>query len=189
MFSALQFAYRQLRRSAGFAATVVLIVSLGVGVTTAMYSVLYAVVLQPSPFAHPDELVALSAKPWDWISIPTIQDWQDRSHSFQSVAAFAGWSPRIVSSAAAGHANAMLVSQNFLSTLGVTPALGRDFTQTGREADCLQQAIISGAYWRRMGGGESLDGRSLQLDHVTYAVVGCWRCAMSSRGPMRRRRS
>ena len=86
MFQACQFAYRKIRRSPGFAITATLIIAIGIGVTIAMYSILYAVILQPLPFAHPDELVALSAKPWDWISLPTIQDWQGRSHTFRSMA-------------------------------------------------------------------------------------------------------
>ena len=183
MFRACQFASRQLRRSPGFAITATLIIAIGIGVTTAMYSVLYAVILQPLPFAHPSELVAVSAKPWDWISLPTIQDWQHRSHTFRSIAAFGGWSPRVESSAGEGHANAILVSQNFLSTLGASLALGHDFAQTGHESDCLEQAIVSDAYWRRMGGGSSLADRTLRLDHKTYAIVGVLAASAVFEGP------
>lgn len=182
MFRAYRSAYRQLRRSPGFASTAILILAIGIGVTTAMYSILYAVILQPLPFAHPDRLVAISAKPWDWVSLPTIQDWQQRRHAFQSIAAFTGWSPRIESSAGTGHANAILVSQNFLSTLGAGVALGHDFAQTGHEADCFRQAIVSDAYWRRMGGG-SLAGRTLQLDHQSYAIVGVLAASAAFEGP------
>ena len=167
-----RFAYRQLRRSPGFAITATLILAIGIGVTTAMYSVLCAVVLQPLPFAQPERLVAISAKPWDWVSFPTIQDWQQRSHAFRSIAAVTNWSPRIESSAGAGRANAILVSQNFLSTLGASLALGHNFRQTGHVPDCFNEAIVSGAYWRRMGGGTSLAGRTLRLDHQTYAIIG-----------------
>src|SRR5882724_8252864 len=108
MFRACQFAYRQLRRSPSFAITATLILAIGIGVTTAMYSILYTVVLQPLPFPHPEQLVALSAKPWDWVSYPTIQAWQQRSHAFRSIAGFVGWTPRIDSSAGIGRANAIL---------------------------------------------------------------------------------
>ena len=172
MIHACKAAFRQLRRSGPFAFTAILILAIGIGVTTAMYSVLYAVVLQPLPFPEPDRLVALSAKPWDYLSFPTLMDWQGRTHAFQSVAAYAGWSPRIESTAGVGHADATLVSKNFLRTLGASLRLGHDFTQTGNEADCLSQAIVTDAYWRRMGGGNSLTERTLQLDHKTYAVIG-----------------
>jgi predicted permease len=165
-------AFRQLQRSASFSLTVILVLTIGIGVTTAMYSVLYAVVLQPLPFSHPDRLVSLSAKPWDNFSFPTLEDWQRRTHAFQSMAAYTGWSPRIESTAGVGHAEAMLVSKNFADTLGATLALGHNFTHSGNEADCLDQAIVTDAYWRRMGGGKSLAGYTLQLDHRSYAVIG-----------------
>jgi hypothetical protein len=72
MIHSCKAALGQLQRSAGFSITVILILAIGIGVTTAMYSVLYAVVLQPLPFPQPDRLVALSAKPWDNFSIPTV---------------------------------------------------------------------------------------------------------------------
>ena len=172
MFNTIKAAIRQLKRSAGFSFTVILVLAIGIGVTTAMYSVLYAVVLQPLPFPEPDRVVALSAKPWDSVSFPTLLDWQRRTHAFQSMAAYGGWSPRIESTAGVGHADATLVSKNFLSTLGASLRLGHDFTQTGNETDCLDQAIVTDAYWQHMGGGTSSTGRTLQLDHKTYAVIG-----------------
>lgn len=172
MFGVCRSAYRQLRRSPGFAITAILILAIGIGVSTAMYSVLYAVVLQPLPFSHADQLVAISPKPLDSVSIPTVQEWQHGSHAFQSIAAYGGWSPRIESSAGVGRANAILVSQNFLSTLGPGLALGHDFTHTGQEGDCFGQAIVSDAYWRGMGGGRTLANRTLQLDHKTYTIIG-----------------
>lgn len=175
----LRFGLRQLRRSPGFAAMGLLIIGLGLGVTTAMYSVVYAVILKPLPFAQPDRLVAVGAKPWlhapvPWLyaSLPTLVDWQKGSHSFESIAAYAGWAPRIQSSAGLGHANALLVSQNFLATLGVSPRLGQDFAHSGNESDCFGQAIVTDAYWRRMGGGSSLDERTIQLDYRTYVIIG-----------------
>jgi hypothetical protein len=125
MINTCKAALRQLQRSVGFSSTVILILAIGIGVITAMYSVLYAVVLQPLSFPEPDRLVALSAKPWDNFSFPTLQDWQRRTHAFQSMAAYAGWSPRIESTAGVGHADAMLVSKNFLSTLGPASPLAR----------------------------------------------------------------
>lgn len=165
-------AMRQLRRSPGFALAAVTIIALGIAATTAVFSVVYAVVLQPLPFARPNQLVSIGAKPLPSVSVPTIQDWQRGSHAFRSIAAYGGWSPRIQSSAGLGDANAELVSQNFAATLGLDFALGRDFTQSGNESDCFGQAIVSYSYWRRMGGGSTIANRSIQLDYKTYAVVG-----------------
>src|SRR6185437_2768579 len=138
----------------------------------AVFSVVYAVVLQPLPFARPNQLVSIGAKPLPSVSVPTVQDWQRGSHAFQSIAAYSGWSPRIESSAGPGGANAELVSQNFAGTLGLDFSLGHDFTQSGNESDCFGQAIVTYSYWRRMGGGSALANRTIQLDYKTYAVVG-----------------
>jgi putative ABC transport system permease protein len=64
------------------------------------------------------------------------------------------------------------VSQNFLGTLGVPLRLGQDFVHSGDENDCLGQAIVTDGYWRRMGGGNALAGRTIRLDYQTYIVVG-----------------
>lgn len=167
-----RFGLRQLRHSPGFAITGLLIIAMGLGVTTAMYSIVYAVMLRPLPFAQPERLVALGAKPWRSFSMPTMQEWRSGSQALASIAAYTGWAPRIESSAGLGHANALLVSQNFLTTLGVSLQLGHDFTRSGSESDCFDQAIVTAGYWRRMAGGSTLGSRTIQLDYRTYNVIG-----------------
>jgi predicted permease len=167
-----RFGLRQLRRSPGFAVTGLLIIAMGLAVTTAMYSIVYAVILKPLPFAQPDRLAAVSTTPWRYFSLPTMEDWQKGSRAFESIAAYAGWAPRIESSAGVEHANAVLVSQKFLGTLGMPLRLGQDFTQSGNEADCFGQAIVTDGYWRRMGGGNALVGRTIRLDYQTYVITG-----------------
>jgi predicted permease len=167
-----RFGLRKLRRSPAFALTGLLIIAIGLAVTTAMYSIVYAVILKPLPFAQPDRLAAVSATPWRYFSLPTMEDWQKGSQAFESIAAYAGWTPRIESSAGMGHVNAVLVSQKFLSTLGAPLSLGQDFTQSGNEADCFGQAIVTDGYWRRMGGSTALAGRTVRLDYQTYVIVG-----------------
>lgn len=167
-----RFGLRQLRRAPGFVTMGLLIIALGLGVTTAMYSIVYAVILKPLPFAQPDRLAAVGAKPWGYMSLPTMEDWQRGSRAIESIAAYTGWAPRIESSAGVGHVNAMLVSQNFLGTLRAPLRLGQDFTQSGNESDCFDQAIVTDGYWRRMGGGDALAGRTLTLDHHTFNIIG-----------------
>lgn len=168
----LRYAVRRLLRSPGFTLSVVTMIAVGIAVTTAIFSVVYAVVLQPLPFVQPNQLIAVGAKPLPWLSLPTIQDWQRGGRAFQSIAAYGGWSPRIESAAGLGHANAELVSQNFARTLGLVFTLGHDFTQSGNESDCFGEAIVSYSYWQRMGGGSTLVDRTIQLDYRTYAVIG-----------------
>jgi predicted permease len=168
----IRFGLRQLRRSPGFAVMGLLIIAMGVGVTTAMYSIVDAVILKPLPFVQPDRLVAVGSKPSRYFSYRTMEDWQKSSSAVQAIAAYTGWAPRVESSAGLGHANALLVSQNFLGTVGVPLRLGQDFTQSGNERDCFSQAIVTESYWRRMGGGDALNGRTISLDYQTYSIIG-----------------
>ncbi len=162
---------RQLVRSPWYTLTAVLILGIGIGSITAIFSVLDAVLFEPLPFAHPRRLIAIRSVPSETASIPTIEDWQRRSISFQSLAAYRGWSPEVRTPLGSG-GDVLEVSQNFFSTLGASFAVGHDFIQTGDERDCPEQAILSGGFWKQLGGGQDLDGRSLQIDHRTFRIVG-----------------
>jgi predicted permease len=172
MLHSLRYALRQLRNSPGFAATAILTLALGIAATTAIFSILDAVLLQPLPFPHPDRLVAISGLPDETIAIPTMQDWQTRGNSFQSIAAYRGWSPTVQSSLGSHVGDVVEVSQNFFSTLGASFALGQDLPQTGNERDCTSQVVVSGAFWKRLGGGSSLGNRTVEMDRRTYQITG-----------------
>ena len=166
------FSLRQLRNSPGFAVTAILTLALGIGTTTGIFSILDAVLLQPLPFAHADRLVAIAGVPDETVSIPTIQDWQTRGNSFQSIAAYRGWSPTVRTSQGSHVGNVVEVSQNFFSTLGVSFALGSDLPQTGNERECTGQAIVSGGFWKRLGGGSSLGARTLEINRRAFQITG-----------------
>ena len=172
MLQSLRYALRQLRNSPGFAATAILTLALGIGATTAIFSILDAVLLEPLPFPHSDRLVAVAVLPDEIVSGPTIHDWQKRSHSFQSIAGYRGWAPTVQSSLGSQVGEVLEVTQNFLSTLGTGFALGQDFPQTGNERDCTGQVIVSGAFWKRLGGGSSLANRTLVMDRRTFQITG-----------------
>ena len=183
MFQPLRYALRQLRRSPGFALSAVLILALGIGATTAIFTVLDAVLLQPLPFPHPDQLVAIATVPDLVVSIPTVQDWQTRSHSFESIAAYRGWSPTVQRQGGTETGRVLEVSQNFLSTLGIRVALGQDFLRSANEKDCSSQVIVSGGFWKRIGNSSSnLSGRTIQLDRHTYQIVGVLPVAQTIEG-------
>lgn len=172
MFGSFRYATRQVRKSPGFAVTAIVTLALGIGATTAVFSVLDAVLLQPLPFPEPDRLVALASVPDEAVSIPTVEDWQRRTHSFVSIAAYRGWAPTVRSSRGIEAGNVLEVSQPFFATLGATFALGQDFPRTGNERDCTGQAIVSGGFWRRLGGGTTLGMRTLEIDRRTFQITG-----------------
>jgi predicted permease len=171
MFRLLRYAFRQLRQSPGFAATAILTLALGIGASTAIFAVLDAVLLEPLPFPQPDRLVAVWAQPDPWVAIPTMQDYQRRSTTFASLAAYRSWSPEQKTLDAPPARRILAVTQGFFSTLGVRFALGSSWPITGNEQDCTGQAIVSNAYWKRMGGGSTLGSRKLNLAGRDYQVA------------------
>ena len=172
MFSLLRHSFRQLRKSPGFAATAMLTLALGIGASTAIFAVLDAVLLDPLPFAEPDRLVAVAPQPDPYASIPTMQDYQSRSTTFTSLAAYRQWSPAQKTTDTTPARRILSVSQGFFSTLGTRFALGTSWPITGNEQDCASQAIVSGGYWKRLGGGASLGTRVLNLDGRNYQIAG-----------------
>jgi|SRR5579862_1703065 len=167
----LRRALRQLRQTPGFAATAVLTLALGIGSSTAIFAVLDAVLLEPLPFAQPDRLVAVAAQPDGVVSVPTMQDYESRSTTFASLAAYRPWSPAQKTIGAPAAHRILIVSQEFFSTLGARFALGASWPITGNEEDCPPQAVVSGGYWKRLGGGNAL-GRMLNLDGRDFAISG-----------------
>ena len=172
MFSLLRYTFRQLRKSPGFAATAMLTLALGIGASTAIFAVLDAVLLDPLPFAQPDRLVAVASQPDRTVSIPTMQDYLSRSTSFANLAAYRQWSPAQKTTETTPARRILIVSQGFFSTLGTRFALGTSWPITGNEQDCASQAIVSGGYWKRLGGGASLGNRMLNLDGRNYQIAG-----------------
>ena len=172
MFRLFRHALRQIRGSPGFAVTAILTLTLGIGAATAIFAVLDAVLLEPLPFAEPERLVAVTSQPDGVVSIPTMHDYQSRSTSFTSLAAYRQWVPtQKVTDATAAH-RILAVTQDFFSTLGTRFALGTSWPITGNEQDCSSQAIVSGGYWKRLGGGPALENRTLNLDGRDYQIAG-----------------
>ena len=171
MLRNLVHAFRQLRASPGFAFTAILTLTLGIGAPAAIYAVLDAVILQPLPFPEPDRLVGIAAQPDPNTSIPTMQDYLHRSTSFAHIAAYGGqWNP--VQDGPAHAHNILTVSQDFFSTLGARFALGQSWPETGNEADCSSVAVVSSAFWNRLGGGSALNGKALILDGRNFPIIG-----------------
>src|SRR6202041_2404539 len=171
MLALLRYAFRQLRGSPGFAATAILTLTLGIGASTAIFAVLDAVLLEPLPFPQPDRLVAVESQPDRSVSIPTMQDYQSRSTTFSSLAAYRQGSPTQKTTDAAAH-RILAVSQGFFSTLATRFALGTSWPITGNEQDCAPLAVVSGGFWKRLGGSNELGSRMLNLDGRDFQIAG-----------------
>jgi predicted permease len=170
------FAAAALRRQPGFAAVVVTTLALGIGVNTALFSVVDAVLLRPLPFREPDRLAAL------WETTPrkarvapaNYLDWRRESRAFESMAAF-GAAGFTLTGAGAGEAERVegaVVDAEYFEVLGVAPSLGRTFTARDAEPGAAS-AILGHELWRRRFAGDpGVIGRSVLLDGTAYDVVG-----------------
>jgi putative ABC transport system permease protein len=177
----LRFALRSFRKSPGFVAGVVLTLALGIGGTTAIFSVVYAVLLKPLPFPAPDRLVQLWEKNpergWTFADAAPANflDWRQRAKSFTDVTACGSFGNPI-SLAGDGDPESLTswaIYPNFFSVLGVPPLYGRGFTEDEAWQGKVESVVVSyGLFRRRFGGDPGLVGRTVELNGRARTVVG-----------------
>ncbi|MBC8164575.1 MAG: ABC transporter permease, partial [Bryobacteraceae bacterium] len=175
----LVFAWRMFRRSPGTALMAIGAMALGIGANTAIFSVVRAVLFKPLPYSDPARLIALyeenaaSGVHRVDTSLANYEEWRDHAKSFSSVAAFAYWVPALSGEFAAEQILAGHVTANFLGTLGVRPAIGRDFTEAEDAEGRNTVVILSHSFSNsRFGRDAQVLGRTLLLDKVSYTIVG-----------------
>jgi putative ABC transport system permease protein len=178
-----RYALRALRRSPGFTAVAVLTLALGIGATTAIFSVINATLLQPLPFPHPDRLVLIwetSGKGhdnWSSVSAPNFWDFERQSKSFEGMALSDGGRGYNLSPTGVKHeaeqVPGLRVSAGFFSVLGVKPFLGRTFLPEEETLGKDHEVVLSYGLWkRRYGGDPALVGRTITIDGQDFTVVG-----------------
>jgi len=174
----IRYALRSMSQRPGFTAVVVLTLAAGIGSTTAMFAILYAVLLRPLPFSNPEQLVLVKThyEPEGGdgpVSVPDFRDLRDTTRSLQSLAALRFAAERTVNYD--GHPERLretAVTANFLPILGVRPLLGRNIAPE-EDKPGGNVVLISYQYWqRRFGGSPDAIGKSLSIDGDTYAVIG-----------------
>ncbi len=179
----LRYALRQLRRNPGFAAVVILTLTLGIGANTAVFSVLHGVLLRPLPYAEPDELVAIWTRylpstgqdiPQFPVSAPEIVDYRDASRALEDVIPHR-WSDRTLTGEGQDPVRVRVgfVGAGLLSLLGAGPALGRTFVEEEEAPGASRTVLLSHVLWReRFGGDPEVVGRTVELDGEAARVVG-----------------
>src|SRR5262245_1035695 len=178
MLQHLRYALRTIRRSPGFSVVVTLTIALGVGATTAIFSVVDAVLLRPLPYPAQTSLVKLfdtnRGRDAAVLSFPEFIDWRDRgSEVFESVGAFA---PRGEALSGAGEAELLLgvqVTREVPGLLGLHPILGRGFGAADERPDGPHVVVLGEHVWRsRFGADPAIVGRAVTLTDVSYQVIG-----------------
>ncbi|MDE2904626.1 MAG: ABC transporter permease, partial [Acidobacteriota bacterium] len=168
---------RLLRQHPGFTAATVLTLTLSVGATTAIFSVVDAVLLQPPSFSDPERLVTLWQTDPDNGNRPVpvgpgdFLDWRDRVRSFERVAAMDPWSLDFIG-AGEPETTGWLVTEGFFEMLGVKAARGRTFLPEEYLSGSAVIVLTDGLWQRRFGGEADVIGRSLVLEAEPYTVVG-----------------
>ncbi|HMD99612.1 MAG TPA: ABC transporter permease [Terriglobia bacterium] len=180
-FMDVRYGLRVLRRNPGFAATAILTLALGIGATTAIFSVVDTVMFKPLPFPTADRLVrvrsVIAATGHGAVaSYPDYLDWRARNHVFESMAVFRTNDFTLIGPREPLHLQGAVVSAQVFSLLGVTPALGRSFLpeeDNPAAAAGADPVILSYVLWQReFGADASVLGRTLQLGDQPFTVVG-----------------
>lgn len=172
----LRYALRLLARSPGFTTVAATVLALGIGANSAIFSVVDAALLRPLPFAQPDRLAMLWEHPPGYahnrVTPLNFLDWHDQNTAFESMAAVAGGPRTLQTPNGAEQLPGQAVTVDFFRVLGITPVVGRMFTEDDdrRRADTV---MLSERMWRtRFGADPNLIGGTLKLDGRSYLVVG-----------------
>lgn len=171
----LRFGLRVLLKSPGYSLLTIAVLALGIGATTAIFTVFYAVLLKPLPYGEPDRLYRVyetfgTKGAQGTLSVPNLKDWREQSTGLDFMAFETGSRSLQESSNAERIRSCSLEARQF-HVLGAQPKLGRTFTAD--EDPATKPVLISEALWRKRFGSEpGIVGRSIQLDGVAHKVIG-----------------
>jgi predicted permease len=174
----IRYALRALRRDPGFTAVALLTLALGIGVNTAMFSIVNGILLRPLPYYKPDQLMLVhqaNPKTGDMlgrISFQDLEDWRTRTHAMQKIAGYAPVPSILMGQGDPVEVEMTYVTDDFFPLLGARPQLGRSL-----DADDHRQArrvaVISDRMWRQyLGARRTILGSTISLRGVSYTVVG-----------------
>lgn len=175
--SDVRYAVRQLRNAPAFTAAAVATLAIGIGASTAVFSAVSPILLEPLPFPRADRIVAIDDRNTDGTPMPatlgTYEELRARTRSFDVLAAADRWQPSLVGSGDPERLEGQSVTASYFSVFGAEPIAGRSFTTAEDRPGAPRVAILSyGFLQRRFGGDRSVVGRTITLDGNPYVVVG-----------------
>ena len=174
-FRDLRYSVRMLRRSADVTIAVVATLALGIGATTAIYTVIYATLLSPLPLPHPEQLVMVWSKIQgnrNGIAAGDFLDWQRYSKSFQSLCAFTGGNFNLGTKDKPEQVQGRLASPGFLRMQGFSFMLGRDFLPRESVPGNEKVVVLTHKLWAKLGSNRNIVGNPLRINGTFYTVVG-----------------
>jgi len=173
----LRFAARNLRKAPGFTAIAVIALALGIGANAAMFSIVNAVLLKPLPYAQPERLVKLYTSMPQFrdasVSYPNFLDWQQRSQSFDRMAAYRGDNFNLTGQASPERLRGIMASSTLFDVLGVKPIVGRVVSRDEDQRGGAPVVVLTSNFWRtRFGGDPQVVGHTITLNDRLYTIVG-----------------
>jgi predicted permease len=180
-----RYGWRVLRKSPGFTAVAVLVLALGIGANTAIFSVVNAVLLQPLPFYQPDRLVQLYHVP-PQASFPGIPlfsvspanflDWRSQAHSFEGMSAYGFARYTLTGTGRPEAIRTVAVTSGFFSILYAQPLLGRVLPESADQPGSDHEVVLSYDFWRtHFDANPAIVGSSIQLNGEAFTVLGVMR--------------
>ena len=188
MIQDIVYAVRWLRKNPGFTLLAVLMLAVGIGVNTAMFSVINEVLLRPLPYAEPDRLVWMNESGPEianrWVSHANFLDWRERNEVFESMSTFRGWFMNITGGDEPENINARMVTSDYFKVMRTTPFMGRDFTAEDDRPGAAPVTLISYGTWHhRFGADPNVVGKPMLLDDKAYTVIGVLPESFAHQGP------
>jgi predicted permease len=173
----LRYGARTLRKSPGFAAVAILTLALGIGVNTALFSVVNGVLLNPLPYPQPNQLVELwwDRTPGQHSSVPYLNflDWRKESTAFSAVGGYLQDNVIVTGAGEPERVDGVKISANFFDLLGVKPLLGRSFRPEEDQVGAGPVALIGDGLWKsKFGSSADVLSKSITVDGTSYRIVG-----------------
>lgn len=173
LFQDVRHGIRAMLRTPVFTAIAVIVLALGIGANTAIFSVVDAVLLRPLAYRDSDRLLTILMNGEGPVSVANYIDWHDQSHSFAAMGAADYWSPNLTGIDAPEHIAGLKVTQSLFPMLGIDPLLGRVFVEGEDKDGADREVILSYRLWqRRFSSDRNVLGKPIVLDGNAYIVVG-----------------
>jgi putative ABC transport system permease protein len=172
-----RYATRVLGRNPGVTAIMVFTLALAIGATTAIFSVVYGVLLRPLPYPGANRIMAISevnsqGRP-SRLADPNFDDFRDQNHSFQSIAKYTAETISVSGGSTPTRTPVAAVTSQLLTVLGVEPIIGRDFTASDNQKGAAPVALVSYSYWRQyLGSAHDLSQSHLKINDAVYSAIG-----------------
>ena len=170
-----RYSVRMLRKNPGLTAAVIVTLMLGIGATTAIYTVVYAVLLAPLPYPHPEQLVMVWSKVNggdNGMSAGDFLDWKEQSKSFQQLAAFNGGSFNLATQDQPEQIDGMHCTPGWFNMQGIPFLMGRDFLPEEGISGKDHAIVLTYKLWNRLGANRRIVGEPLRINGEPYTVVG-----------------